>query len=235
MYAFVWSVAATAGAASAFTPAVSRCHASGGGAAAAASALRMQGSGNAGSAAGGGGASRSVPFAPVPTAVKSSGLAGSEAEFDPLQISSFLNINWLRESEVKHGRIAMLAVVGTIAQQLVQLPFYKQSPTTLTGSHQFHIRGALAQVLLFTSAFEILAGTPAAIQMVRGSGRKPGYYGFDPLKLYGTDEAKRRYMELGEVKNGRLAMIAMLGFWHQEQLTNGMGVIEQLIKRKFTP
>lgn len=181
------------------------------------------------------GASRSVPFVPAPAAVRDSGLAGSEAEFDPLQITSYLPISWMRESEVKHGRIAMLAFVGTLAQQAYQFPWYKGAPTTLVGAHDHFVTTALAQILLFTSAFEILAGVPAAIQTVRGSGRLPGYYGFDPLGLWGKDEASRKRMELAEVKNGRLAMIAMLALWHQEALSGGMGVIEQLVKQKFTP
>jgi len=181
------------------------------------------------------GNSRSVPFAPVPEAVRESGLAGSEAEFDPLMITSYLPISWMRESEVKHGRIAMLAFVGTLAQQAYQFPWYKGAPTTLVGAHDHFVTTALAQILLFTSAFEIVAGVPAAIQTVRGSGRLPGYYGFDPLGLWGKDEASRKRMELAEVKNGRLAMIAMLALWHQEVLSGGMGVIEQLVKQKFTP
>lgn len=121
------------------------------------------------------GASRSVPFAPAPESVRSSGLAGAEAEFDPLQLSALIPITWMRESEVKHCRVAMLAFLGTLVQQAVQFPWYHGAPTTLVGAHDYFLKTALAQVLLFTSLFEIVAGTPAAIQTVRGSGRLPGY------------------------------------------------------------
>jgi len=38
--------------------------------------------------------------------------------FDPLGFSNFLNINWAREAEIKHGRVAMLAATGMIVQVL---------------------------------------------------------------------------------------------------------------------
>ena len=39
---------------------------------------------------------------------QSSGLPGAETGFDPLYLSDFLDIKWLREAELKHGRICML-------------------------------------------------------------------------------------------------------------------------------
>ena len=39
---------------------------------------------------------------------QSSGLAGAETGFDPLYLSDFLDIKWLREADLKHGRICML-------------------------------------------------------------------------------------------------------------------------------
>ena len=52
-------------------------------------------------------ASKALPFLTAP-ACQSSGLAGAEAGFDPLYFSDFLDIKWLREAELKHGRICML-------------------------------------------------------------------------------------------------------------------------------
>lgn len=50
--------------------------------------------------------SPSVPFMDVPVALESSmpGYVG----FDPLSISSFLNVKWLQEAEIKHGRLCMV-------------------------------------------------------------------------------------------------------------------------------
>ncbi len=35
--------------------------------------------------------------------------------FDPLGLSSYFPVAWLREAEIKHGRVCMLAIVGYIA------------------------------------------------------------------------------------------------------------------------
>ena len=44
--------------------------------------------------------------------------------FDPLGFSTLGNIAFLREAEVKHGRVAMLAAGGAIAQDLFQFPVF---------------------------------------------------------------------------------------------------------------
>jgi len=48
-------------------------------------------------------------------------LAGDEG-FDPLGLSNIedlgIDLYWLREAELKHARVAMLAVVGALAQEL---------------------------------------------------------------------------------------------------------------------
>ncbi len=48
-------------------------------------------------------------------------MAGDEG-FDPLGLSSIddlgVDLYWMREAEIKHCRVAMLAVVGSLAQEL---------------------------------------------------------------------------------------------------------------------
>jgi hypothetical protein len=68
-----------------------------------------------------------------------------------------------------------------------------------------------------------LYGVKAASQK---SGYTPGNYGFDPLNVLPKDEEGKRWMELAEVKNGRLAMIAITAFAVQEFVTK-MGVVDQ--------
>jgi light-harvesting complex I chlorophyll a/b binding protein 3 len=44
-------------------------------------------------------------------------------------------------------------------------------------------------------------------QMLEGSGRRPGEFKFDPLN-FAKDEKSFKELQLKEVKNGRLAMLA---------------------------
>ena len=55
--------------------------------------------------------SKAMPFLTAP-ACQSSGLPGAETGFDPLYFSDFLDIKWLREAELKHGRICMLCAAA---------------------------------------------------------------------------------------------------------------------------
>ena len=58
------------------------------------------------------------------------------------------------------------------------------------------------------------------------NGITPGNLNFDPLGLYPADEDGQRNMQLAEIKNGRLAMLAITGFAIQEALTK-MAVVDQ--------
>lgn len=69
---------------------------------------------------------RAVPFAPAPDCLPENipGYMG----FDPLGLSTLCNVEWLREAEIKHCRVAMLAAAGSIAQDLYQFPVIPFSP-----------------------------------------------------------------------------------------------------------
>ncbi|KAF6002684.1 hypothetical protein CCYA_CCYA08G2311 [Cyanidiococcus yangmingshanensis] len=187
----------------------------------AAAGLRMQ--------APSGAAMPSMPFLKRPSKLDGS-LPGGEGCFDPLGFTEVFSLEWMREAEVKHCRVAMLAVLGVIAQEFGTLDFYHaQSKLQLSPDlhNQFVQNGALQQVLLFVCAWEFFVGLPALIESLEGR-REPGYFGFDPLKLGGTyGSAQWKRMAAGELRNGRLAMIAFGGFFHQQLLTK-QGIIEQL-------
>lgn len=51
--------------------------------------------------------------------------------------------------------------------------------------------GAMPQILLWVSAFEAIS-TVAVIQMLEGSGRMPGDFGFDPSNLYSRPELAKK-------------------------------------------
>ena len=42
--------------------------------------------------------------------------------FDPLGISDLIDVRWLREAELKHGRVCMLAATGMIVQDVATFP-----------------------------------------------------------------------------------------------------------------
>ena len=156
-------------------------------------------------------------LAPVPG--QSSGLPGAETGFDPLYFSDFLDIKFLREAELKHGRICMLAATGYMVQEFFSLPSYPgYSPNPVEAVSSVPPEGLL-QIVFFVSWLEIVAnkGKFAMTDMFE-SGRAPGDLGFDPLK-FGENKETRMRLEMAELKNGRLAMLAFSGMIHQPFVT----------------
>lgn len=49
-------------------------------------------------------------------------MAGS-VDFDPLGLSTTMDLRWMREAEIKHGRVAMLATLGYTLPELFGLKF----------------------------------------------------------------------------------------------------------------
>lgn len=63
--------------------------------------------------------SQSVPFLVRPKNLD--GMVG-DIGFDPFGLAEIFPVKFLREAEIKHGRVAMLAVVGWIVSEVVHLP-----------------------------------------------------------------------------------------------------------------
>merc|ERR1711972_1217514 len=130
--------------------------------------------------------------------------------FDPLSFSKggdeggFRN---LRAAELKHGRVAMMAAVGAVAQHYIKFPGF-ESVSAAPGSY--------GMVALF-----LLAGALELGVWTESPSKEPGNFG-DPLSLgqYDTEMRSR------ELNNGRFAMFAALGIISAELLT-GKDAIEQ--------
>jgi len=132
------------------------------------------------------------------------------------------DVTWAREAEVKHGRICMLASLGAIVQDVYHFPFFDKwyNGEKVWGLHDAAIKsGALWQVLWFIGLLEI----PFLLKLRDGSIDGSGALGFDPLGLKQSDEYAANQVK--EIKNGRLAMIAIGGITHHYFLT-GKGPIE---------
>ena len=69
--------------------------------------------------------------------------------------------------------------------------------------------------LLLAAVFVLeLAGGAAIFDQAKGSGRQPGDFAFDPFKLSSNPDKAKRYAQ-AEIKNGRLAMLAISGILTQ--------------------
>ena len=169
------------------------------------------------------------------------GLPGAVAPlgfFDPLGFSKDKELNGvkrLREAEVMHGRVAMMAVVGYIIGE--------STPTITYGMNIHHtiandqIPEVPGTVLFpFFLAINIAEAWRAAKGWVEpGLGPLfslresyyPGDISFDPLGFKPADAKDFANMQTKELNNGRLAMLAAAGFCAQE-LVNGKGILENL-------
>merc|ERR1719162_1844489 len=76
--------------------------------------------------------------------------------------------------------------------------------------------------LLLAGAVELIA----MFSVSKKEGYFPGNFGFDLFGLYPTDKKGQKWMQTAEIKNGRLAMLAITGFCFQEVVTH-IAVVDQ--------
>uniref|UniRef100_A0A7S2N3X6 Plastid light harvesting protein n=1 Tax=Helicotheca tamesis TaxID=374047 RepID=A0A7S2N3X6_9STRA len=118
---------------------------------------------------------------------------------------------WFREAELKHGRQAMLATVGFVVPEIIRVPGEQFSFENIPNVIEAHdkLPDSMAQIFLWISLMEAMS-FPALAGLGKYD-RAPGDWSFDPLGLFPTDPEKQKEMQLAELKNGRLAMIAIGG------------------------
>ena len=169
------------------------------------------------------------------------GLPGAVAPlgfFDPLGFSKNMDLDGvkrLREAEVMHSRVAMMATVGyLIGESTPTITYGMDVHHTIANNQIPEVPGTV--LFPFFLAINIAEATRAAIGWVEpGLGplftlRKtyyPGDIKFDPLGLKPKNGKDFANMQTKELSNGRLAMLAAAGMCVQEQI-NGKGILENL-------
>ena len=165
--------------------------------------------------------SRSLPFLMQPKAIE--GYVG-DVGFDPLGFSDTFDVKWLREAELKHGRVAMLATVGVLVTQCgIHLP----SPNGMfdtTNIIDAPLKAGVSPMLQIIAGVGFLesmnhGGKMSASDMFEGTDREPGTFTnpmYGAFRLNSLKEDEVNELKLKELKNGRLAMFAISGMIHHQ-------------------
>merc|ERR1712190_479806 len=164
--------------------------------------------------------SRSMPFLPKPQNL--AGYAGEEQEFDPLGFSDTFDIKWLREAELKHGRVCMLATVGFFAQQWITIPGMTPTPDAMKAVYAAP-PGAMAALIFFAGYIESSStgGKMTMLDMFEDNDRAPGDFDFGTKFIKGKSEDEVKDLKMKELSNGRLAMLAFGGMVHHNLVVSG--------------
>jgi hypothetical protein len=149
--------------------------------------------------------SKSIPFLVRPE--KLDGSMAGDMGFDPMRLSDIqTDLKYARWSELKHGRICMLAMVGILVQQSgIHWPGDAYTNKDIFGAPATVGWGVNVQIFLFMSAVEILT-----FNKHYGEGT-PGDLGLDGGMLNGMTPAQVKTRMESEIVHCRLAMIAFSG------------------------
>jgi hypothetical protein len=183
----------------------------------------------------------SVPFLKRPTNLD--GTHAGDVGFDPLGLSEQFDLYTMMEAEVRHSRLAMLAVVGWPLAELLGPNFMLHgpnhiSPSVLNGFDPLSFI-AVAGILGGFGYFEYQTSLRRVDDKALGKKHSedmanvwkygvPGDYNFDPLNLYsafGDSADGRKAMRELEVGHGRWAMVGITAFAAWEALT-GHPIVE---------
>jgi len=174
--------------------------------------------------------------------------------YDPLNLaegefwgdSTEATIGFLRESEIKHGRIAMFGFVGFIVHANgIHWPWkgpWDAIPTDISPQEMWDLTPEAAKwQIILTVAFLEFWRENAYVLKADGEthymrGGKPGYFPtfdnlphpvpfnlFDPFKLSKNASPEKKAKGLiTEVNNGRLAMIGLMGFLAESKVAGSV-------------
>merc|ERR1712217_901159 len=120
-----------------------------------------------------------------------------------------------REAELTHGRIGMLASAGFLVQEGYH-PLFEGTGETYSQQLQDVPGWFWLPLVLVFGAIEVKR---ASRSKDLSEGYYPGDFGWDPLGLKPDDAEEFQRKQEIELNNGRLGMIASLGFIAQEAAT----------------
>jgi len=180
--------------------------------------------------------------------------------YDPLELSSQLfweedndaSIAWLRHAEIKHGRVAMAAFVGYIAQSN---GFTFPWPTDFAGNpfpadagsppEQWDALSDAAkyQIIFFIGFLEWFSEATGTHYMRGGiPGKFPDFSDsktiphpvpfnlFDPFRTMTKKSAEKKADGLiKELNNGRLAMIGIMGFLAEQKIDGAVPLLTGVV------
>uniref|UniRef100_A0A0F7GYN2 Chlorophyll a-b binding protein, chloroplastic n=1 Tax=Erodium trifolium TaxID=337410 RepID=A0A0F7GYN2_9ROSI len=173
--------------------------------------------------------------------------------FDPLGLGEDPeSLRWYVQAELVHCRFAMAGVAGILVTDLLRVTGISDIPVWYeAGAMKFRFANTttlfLVQMILMgfveTKRYMdyVKPGSQAEDGIFFGleaafAGLEPGYPGgpiLNPLGL-AKDIKNAHDWKLKEIKNGRLAMMAMLGFFVQASVTH-VGPIDNLVEHLSNP
>ncbi|PIA46302.1 hypothetical protein AQUCO_01500071v1 [Aquilegia coerulea] len=173
--------------------------------------------------------------------------------FDPLGLGEDReSLKWYVQAELVHSRFAMAGVAGILLTDLLRVTGISNLPVWYeAGAMKFGFASTrtlfIIQLLLmgFVETKRYMDFTYPGSQAREGSffgleaaleGLEPGYPGgplLNPLGL-AKDIKNAHELKLKEIKNGRLAMVAMLGIFVQASVTH-VGPVENLLTHLSDP
>lgn len=162
--------------------------------------------------------SEALPFMESPAHLE--GMAGNVG-FDPMGLSTPQNIKWMREAELKHGRMCMLAWTGYVTVDLgFTFPGERYTSLTSYTAHDALATKELFFALLLVGTFETIGFKQIYDMMDGNTDREGGDFGFDPLMLLKGNEEKYK---LAEITHARAAMLAFSAVITQSALPSFAG------------
>jgi len=146
--------------------------------------------------------------------------------FDPLELARDDNFARLREAELKHGRVCMLAVAEIIFIPIIKrIGFFKSVIPNLQDISDSVLYNNRINGFQMFQVVAVCAVLEAFVFWQRDPKAMPGDYG---LAYFGLrDKGLHEEKLVVELENGRLAMIGFVGFLASDFVTGGESWLDQ--------